>query len=90
MLALIKIIKDDFKLKNTMLVGGRLFHIRCCAHITNLLVQFRLAEIKDIINDVRQDIKYIVVAEGRMNVFREIANMLDLPCKKLILDVPTR
>jgi hypothetical protein len=86
----IKIIKDDFLLKNSMLVGGRLFHVRCCAHITNLLVQSGLAEIKDIIDDVRQGIKYIVAAEGRMNVFREIANRLDLPCKKLILDVPTR
>ena len=34
----IKIIKIDFLLKNEMLVGGRLFHVRCCAHITNLLV----------------------------------------------------
>jgi hypothetical protein len=34
----IKLIKDDFELKNVMLVGVRLFHIRCCAHITNLLV----------------------------------------------------
>jgi hypothetical protein len=52
-----------------MLVGGRLFHVRCCAHITNLLVQSGLAEIKDIIDDVRQGIKYIVAAEGRMNFF---------------------
>ena len=72
-----------------MLVGGRLFHVRCCAHITNLLVQSRLAEIKDIIDDIRQGIKYIVAAESRMNIFREIAKRLDLPCKKLILNVPT-
>jgi hypothetical protein len=31
-----------------------------------------------------------VAVESRMNVFWEIANRLDLPCKKLILDVPTR
>ena len=51
-----------------MLVGGKLFHVRYCTHITNLLVQFGLAEIKDIIDDVRQSIKYIVAVEGRMNV----------------------
>ena len=49
----IKIIKDDFQLKNSMLVGGRLFHVKCCTHITNLLVQSGLTEIKDIIDDVR-------------------------------------
>jgi hypothetical protein len=86
----IKVIKDDFQLKNTMLVGGRLFHVKCCAHIINLLVQSGLAEIKAIIDDARQGIKYIVASESRINVFREIAKMLDLTCKKLILDVPTR
>jgi hypothetical protein len=43
----------------------------------------------DIIDDARQGIKYIVAAESRMNVFSEIAKRLDLPYKKLILDVPT-
>ncbi|XP_059428518.1 zinc finger BED domain-containing protein RICESLEEPER 2-like [Corylus avellana] len=86
----IRIIKDDFELKNALLVGGRLFHVRCCAHITNLLVQFGLAEIRGIIDDVRQGIKYIVTSESRLNVFSEIAKRLHLPCKKLILDVPTR
>ncbi|XP_059436160.1 zinc finger BED domain-containing protein RICESLEEPER 2-like [Corylus avellana] len=86
----IRIIKDDFELKNALLVGGRLFHVRCCAHITNLLVQSGLAEIRGIIDDVRQGIKYIVASESRLNVFSEIAKRLHLPCKKLILDVPTR
>jgi hypothetical protein len=77
-------------LKKAMLVGGRLFYVRCCAHITNLLAQFRLAEIKAIIDDIRQGIKYIVASESRLNVFNEIVKRLDLSCKKLFLDVPTR
>jgi hypothetical protein len=37
--AAIEILRDDFWLKGTFLsVGGLLFHVRCCAHITNLLV----------------------------------------------------
>jgi hypothetical protein len=48
----IKNIKDDFELKNTLLVGGKLFHVKCCAHITNL-VQAGLAQIRDIIDNVR-------------------------------------
>jgi len=50
----IRIIKDDFELTNELDVGGRLFHVRCCAHVTNLLVQARLAEIEDIVDSVRQ------------------------------------
>ncbi|XP_059431553.1 zinc finger BED domain-containing protein RICESLEEPER 2-like [Corylus avellana] len=44
----------------------------------------------DIIDSVRQGIKYIVASERRLNVFSDIAKRLDLGCNKLILDVPTR
>jgi len=85
----IRIIKDDFELTNELDVGGRLFHVRCCAHVTNLLVQAGLAEIGDIVDSVRQGIKYVVASEGRLKEFSEIAKRLHLPSKKLVLDVPT-
>jgi hypothetical protein len=66
-----------------------LFHVRCCAHITNLLVQSGLAEVWNIIDDARHDIKYRVISKSKLNVFSKIAKRLDLPCEKLILDVPT-
>jgi hypothetical protein len=82
-------IKYDFELTNTLLVSNKLFHIRCCAHIITLLVQARLAQIRDIVDDVRQGIKFIVASKGRLNVFSEIAKRFDIHYKKLILDVPT-
>jgi hypothetical protein len=82
-------IKDDFELMNTLLVEGKLFHVRCCAHIKNLLVQAGFVQIRDIIYDIRQGIQFIIASEGRLNVFSEIAKRLDLHYKKLILDVPT-
>jgi hypothetical protein len=42
----IRILRNDFALKLTLSVGGRLFYVHCCAHITNLLVQDGLAEIR--------------------------------------------
>jgi hypothetical protein len=86
----INILKDDFELSGSLLIGGLLFHVRCCAYITNLLMQAELAEIGEIIDNVRQEIKYIVASKRRLNVFTDITKRLDLSCNKLILDVPTR
>ena len=86
----IEILRDDFRLRGIFLpVGGLLFHVRCCAHITNLLVQARLSKIGDIIDSVRQGIKYIVASKRRLKVFSEIAKGLYLGCNKLVLDVLT-
>ncbi|XP_062170992.1 zinc finger BED domain-containing protein RICESLEEPER 1-like [Alnus glutinosa] len=60
----IRILKDDFELREVLPIGGRLFHVRCCAHITNLLVQVGLAKIGDIVDSVREGIKYIVASEA--------------------------
>jgi hypothetical protein len=55
-----RILKNDFSLKKTLSVGRRLFHVRYCAHITNLLVQDGLVEIGGIVDCVREGIKYLV------------------------------
>jgi hypothetical protein len=55
-----------------------------------LLVQAGLAEIGNIVDSVREGIKYIMTSEGRLRKFSDIAKRLQLPGKKLILDVPTR
>ncbi|KAA8521407.1 hypothetical protein F0562_012101 [Nyssa sinensis] len=34
----LRILKDKFTLKKKLSFGGRIFHVRCCAHIINLLV----------------------------------------------------
>jgi hypothetical protein len=86
----IRIIKNDFELMNELAVRGRLFHVRCCAHVINLLVQAGHGEIGDIVDSVRQGIKYVVASEGRLKEFIEIVKRLHLPSKKLVLDVPTR
>jgi len=58
-------------------------------NITNLLVQDGISQIEDIMDCVRNGIKYIVASEGRLKQFAEIAKQLQLSSKKLILDVPT-
>ncbi|XP_059443839.1 zinc finger BED domain-containing protein RICESLEEPER 2-like isoform X2 [Corylus avellana] len=85
-----RILKNDFNLKKSLSIGGNLFHVRCCAHITNLLVQDSLGEIGDIIDCIREGIQYLVASEGRLKQFIDIAKQLQLTSKKLVLDVPTR
>lgn len=44
--AAIRLLKEDLELKKALPVGGKLFHVRCCVHITNLLVKAGLLELK--------------------------------------------
>ncbi|CAN1812881.1 Zinc finger BED domain-containing protein RICESLEEPER 2 [Linum perenne] len=71
-------------------LGGDIFHVRCCAHILNIMVQFGLKEIEGVIENVRQSVKHIAISESRVNMFREVTKQLRLSGKKLILDCCTR
>ncbi|KAK3006599.1 hypothetical protein RJ639_016494 [Escallonia herrerae] len=77
--------KKDFKYNH-----AKIFHVWCCAHIINLRVQDGLSEVKHVIENVRESVKYINATESRIIMFSDIAKSLELPQKKLILDVATR
>jgi hypothetical protein len=86
----IKNLREVFNKRKLLVVEGKLFHVRCCAHVTNLLVQYGLSEIKTIVDCVRDGIKYLVASESRLLKFSEHATNLQLSKKKLFLDVSTR
>ncbi|XP_022031144.1 zinc finger BED domain-containing protein RICESLEEPER 2-like [Helianthus annuus] len=81
---------ENLNIQNKLAIDGQLFHVRCCAHILNLLVQDDLLEIKDIIHNVRESVKHVSASPGRLHQFSELSKQLLMPKKHLILDVSTR
>ncbi|XP_057760243.1 zinc finger BED domain-containing protein RICESLEEPER 2-like [Arachis stenosperma] len=86
----LRTLKDMISRHRKLLCGGKLFHVRCCAHILNLLVQDGLGEIAGTIENIRESVKFINQSEARLRTFSEIVQQLQLPGRKLILDCPTR
>ncbi|CAO2815030.1 unnamed protein product [Amaranthus hypochondriacus] len=75
-----------------MLVGnGRFFHIRCCAHIINLIVQAGLALIDDNLEMIRKLVKMVTKSPSRSKEFYDKTTTLHLnDKKKLSLDMKIR
>ncbi|KAA8519979.1 hypothetical protein F0562_014235 [Nyssa sinensis] len=81
-----------FLIKQTLyFCGGEFFHVRCGAHILNLIVQAGLKVIDEAVNKIRESVKYVRGSEGRKIKFAECIAQLSLSCsKKVCQDVPTR
>lgn len=74
-----------------LLRGGRDFHVRCCAHILNILVQDGLLIIRNGIAKIRDLYRHINFSPSRIQAFNGIATTFDLPEKAgLAVDTSNR
>lgn len=81
-----KISKND-----GLLVDGKYFHMRCCAHILNLIVRDGINEVSESICRIRGIVKYIRSSPSRASQFRACVDQERISSKALcVLDVPTR
>ncbi|KAG6650499.1 hypothetical protein CIPAW_06G047500 [Carya illinoinensis] len=66
-------------------------HVRCCAHILNLIVREGLKEYEESIAKVRGVVKYVKSSPQRWDTFKKCLALEEIKCKSHVcLDVPTR
>ncbi|MBA0637661.1 hypothetical protein Godav_025965 [Gossypium davidsonii] len=89
--AAVRMLKDSFSFhKKNIHLNGKLFHVRCCTHILNLLVHDGFSENKDVIDNVRESVNHIIASTMHLTMFSDIVKQLQFPNKRLILDYCTR
>ena len=89
--AMMDIIKDSFPY-GSLLLDGEFLHMRCCAHILNLIVQDGLnAVVYDGVNRIRESVVFWTGSDKRVQKFEGVANQLASGYKrKLTLDCKIR
>ena len=84
-------LKCQLNMTDSLLCVGEQFHIRCVAHVPNLIMQDGFKEIDDAVNKVCESIKYVRGSQGRKHKFLECVKHVSLdPKTGLRPDVPTR
>lgn len=74
-----------------LVCNGKFFHVRCCAHILNLIVKESLLLPNDLLNDIRESVRYVKTSPQRRNAFTACAEREGIKSGAgLSLDIKTR
>ncbi|TXG57149.1 hypothetical protein EZV62_018462 [Acer yangbiense] len=74
-----------------IILEGEFFHVRCCAHILNLIVGEGLKDIHESIISIRNVVRYVRSSPSRLQKFDKCVEHEKIECKgNVILDVCTR
>uniref|UniRef100_A0A1S4DI49 Zinc finger BED domain-containing protein RICESLEEPER 2-like n=1 Tax=Nicotiana tabacum TaxID=4097 RepID=A0A1S4DI49_TOBAC len=75
----------------TNMMSGEHLHVRCMAHILNLIVQNSLKEIDASVTRVRNIVRYVRSSPARTLKFKQYCAYVKVECTKILcLDIPTR
>ncbi|KAH9659532.1 BED-type domain-containing protein [Citrus sinensis] len=74
-----------------LVLNGDYLHVRCCAHIINLIVTEGLKEMNNSVSSIRNAVKYVRSSPARLVRFRKCVEHEKLDSKRIVvMDVPTR
>ena len=74
-----------------LLNDGSLLHMRCAAHILNLIIRIGLDVIKHAIDNVRDSVVFYTASPKRIESIEDVCRQMKVPCtRRLGLHCPTR
>lgn len=87
----IELLKDRLTSRGADFLNGKYMHMRCIAHIINLIVNDGLRDMKASIKKVRKAVRFINQSPARLAKFKECIDLQNIACKSMLcLDVSTR
>ncbi|KAH9677149.1 BED-type domain-containing protein [Citrus sinensis] len=75
---------------DAIVLAGQYMHVRCCAHILNLIVVSGLNEFHASVAAIRNAVKYVRSSTTRLQAFKQCAQQVKCPNGTVVLDCPTR
>ncbi|XP_052878729.1 zinc finger BED domain-containing protein RICESLEEPER 2-like [Gossypium arboreum] len=84
-------LRKKFNPRGGLVQNGKYLHMRCMAHIVNLIVGEGLKEMNKSVERVRGAVRYVRQSPARLQKFKECVVVEKIECKKMLcLDVCTR
>ncbi|KAH9734523.1 putative AC transposase [Citrus sinensis] len=75
---------------DALVLAVQYMHVRCCAHILNLIVVLGLNELHASVAAIWNAVKYVRSSTTRLHAFKQCAQQVKCPNGTFVLDCPTR